>query len=331
MTTEKPITIPRKRGGIGYADLPPISQADAEQEPASERTFPETPNPKLQTPIFNDVTFTRGPARRPVPPVADPLLQWASGLQTKEKRIYAGWLVEAGKHDLLDGAMEQAGFGQVTIKHGNGNLVTHWAVETANVFVIADGVQSMGEMKHTSERYGIAFGWRTLAYDKDRHRPPAPDSPAPRMQSQLRCRVFLRELLAVGYVDPLLLTCRGTVTGDLLTALMRQYDVLDAVDAFRKQAGKPPLNPPFYACSVPLGPGREVTRGSGGQSKEITPMVANIPDPVTRAYVLQHWVKKPWSEMIESLVDGTIAWSIEASRLIAVGDEQTAQVSEEAL
>jgi hypothetical protein len=41
-----------------------------------------------------DVVFSRGPARRPQPRVADPLLQWASGLQTKERTIYAGWLVE---------------------------------------------------------------------------------------------------------------------------------------------------------------------------------------------------------------------------------------------
>jgi hypothetical protein len=38
-----------------------------------------------------DTPFTRGPARRPVPRVADPLLQWATGLTTKDRRIYAGW------------------------------------------------------------------------------------------------------------------------------------------------------------------------------------------------------------------------------------------------
>jgi len=127
---------------------------------------------------MDEVTFTRGPARRPIPRVSDPLLQWATGLQTKERRIYAGWLAEAGKIDALDAAMEQAGFAQVTIKHGSGNMVTHWAVETANLFVIAEGVQSIGEMKHTTERYGIAFGWRTL--------------PGGRQQSQLRFQKLAR-------------------------------------------------------------------------------------------------------------------------------------------
>ena len=85
--------------------------------------------------------------------------------------------------EALDGAMAAAGFDTVTIKHGGGNLVTHWAVETANLFVIADGVQSIGEMKGTRDRFGIAFGWRTL-----------PDG---RQQSQLKLRAFLRELLEV--------------------------------------------------------------------------------------------------------------------------------------
>jgi hypothetical protein len=213
--------------------------------------------------------------------------------------------------------MEQAGFSQVTIKHGSGNMVTHWAVETADLFVIADGVQSIGEMKHTGERYGIAFGWRTLQ--------------GGRQQSQLRFRAFLHELLAVGFEEPLLVTVKGTLTGDMITALTRQYEVLDAVDSFRKQSGKPPYNPPFFACSIPLGPGSEVTRGSGGATKEITPVIAEIPTPITKEYVLAHWIKRPWVQLIEGLIDQTIAWSETTSALIAAGEDQSggAQLEEE--
>jgi hypothetical protein len=257
---------------------------------------------------MDDVTFTRGPARRPMPRVADPLLQWATGLQTKERRIYAGWLAEAGKIDELDDAMGRAGFSQVTIKHGSGNMVTHWAVEAANMFVVAEGVQSIGEMKHTEERYGIAFGWRTLE--------------GGRQQSVLRFRGFLQELLGVGFYEPLLVTVKSTLTGDLIAALTRQYEVLDAVDAFRAQDKKPPLQSPFYACSIPLGPGQEVARGSGGQTKEIAPIVANIPTPVTKEYVRSHWIKREWATLIEGLLDQTIAWSITASKLIGAGEEQ---------
>jgi hypothetical protein len=242
-----------------------------------------------------------------MPRVADPLLQWATGLQTKERRIYAGWMVEAGKLDALDEAMAQAGFSQVTIKHGSGNMVTHWAVETANLFVVAEGVQSIGEMKHTEDRFGIAFGWRTLE--------------GGRQQSVLRFRGFLHELLDVGFYEPLLISVKSTLTGDMIAALTRQYDVLDAVDVFRAQDKKPALNPPFYACSIPLGPGQEVARGSGGQTKEITPPIANIPTPITKDYVRSHWIKRDWSELIEGMLDDTTRWSITASKLIGTGEE----------
>ena len=266
---------------------------------------------------MDDVTFTRGPARRPMPRVADPLLQWATGLTTKEKRIYAGWLAEAGRIDALDDAMEQAGFKQVTIKHGSGNIVTHWAVEVANLFVVAEGVQSIGEMKHTEDRYGIAFGWRTLE--------------GGRQQSVLRFRGFLQELLNVGFYEPLLVTAKSTLTGDVIAALTRQYEVLDAVDTFRTQDKKPPLQPPFYACSIPLGPGQEVARGSGGQTKEITPPIANIPTPITKEYVRAHWIRRDWATLIEGVLDDTIRWSITSSKLIGVGEEQSngAPVDEE--
>ncbi len=298
----------RTGGGMPIADLPPISQQDADAEPPAERlAFPddERRTTNDERPTANEVVFTRGPARRPAPLVADPLLQWATGLPTTDRRMYAGWLIEAGRHPELDDAMGRAGFPPISIRH-SGGVVTHWAVEQADVFVVAEGVQSIGEMRSTWDRYGIVFGWRP----KDG-----------RMQSHLRCRVFVRELLAVGFAEPLLLTLKGTLTGDLITALTRQYDVLDAVDAFRKEVGKPPLTPPFYACSIPLGPGTEVTRGSGSTSKEITPIVAQIPAPITKEYIRERWIRPAWVPLVEGLLDDTKRWSETTSRLIAAGEE----------
>lgn len=264
---------------------------------------------------MDDVTFSRGPARRPLPRVADPLLQWATGLQTNDRRLYAGWLAEVGRSQALDDAMQEAGFSQVTIKHGSGNLVNHWAVETANLYVVAEGVQTIAEMQHSNERFGIAFGWRVLQ--------------GGRQQSQLRFRALLSELTEVGFTEPLLVTAKGTLTGDIINALMRQYDVLDAVDMFRKQQNKPPMQPPFYACSIPLGPGKDVTRGSGGATKEITPVIANIPTQITRDYVLAHWIKKPLVPIIETMIEPTIAWSVATSTQIAAGEETAAQAPTE--
>ncbi len=255
-----------------------------------------------------DRPFSRGPARRPLPRVADPLIQWSTGLTTRERQMYSGWLCEARRSPALDEAMDQAGFSQVIIKHGSGNYVTHWAISTANLFVVAEGVQSLAEMKHSPARFGVAFGWRTLE--------------GGRQQSQMRLRAFLHELLDAGFYEPLLVTAKSTLTGDLTAALMQQYDVLDAIDAFRSADKKPALNPPFYACSIPLGPGADVARGSA-QTKEITPIVANIPTPITKDYIRAHWIKSEWVALIEGLLDETIAWSVTTSQHIAAGEERS--------
>lgn len=254
-----------------------------------------------------DATFTRS-ARRPAPEAEGPTLQWATGLTTINRQVYAGWLVEAGKLDALDDAMRAAELPQVTIKHGSGNTVTHWSIETANVYLLADGVQSIGAMKRTEDRLGIAFGWRTLD--------------GGRQQSVLRAQVLLRELCAVGWYEPITLSVKSTLTGDVIAACMRQYEVLDAIDAFRKLDNKPALNPPLYACALPLGPGVEVARGSGGQTKEITPPIANLPSPITKEYIRAMWCKREWCEAIEARMNAVIAWSIAESRRIAAGDAQ---------
>lgn len=256
-----------------------------------------------------DIEFTRS-ARRPAVVVEDPILQWASGLQTQDKHIYAGWLLEVEKHETLDLSMHEAGFQTVTIKHGNGNIVTHWAIETATAFVVADGVQTPQEMRKTPDRFGIAYGWRTLE--------------GGRRQSQLKMRVLLRELLMVNCYEALTISVKSTMTTDMINALMLQYDVLNAVDGFRQDDKKPVMNPPFYACSIPLTRGEESMRGSGQNTKEITPPAAAMPNPITRDYIKANWIKRDWTAYIESIIEPTIAWSVEESQRIS-GEPQYAE------
>lgn len=252
------------------------------------------------------ITFSRGPARRPLNVAGEPLLQWATGLPTAQRTSYAGWLVEQGKHEDLDDAMTAAGYELVTIKHSGGNLVTHWAVASADMFVLCDGVQLMGEMKRTDERFGIAFGWRTL-----------PDG---RQQSQLRARVLLRPLLEVGYTGPLLLSVKSTITGDVLGALLRQYDVLDEAARQQTTLDKPVRALPFYAFSLTLAPGNEVLRGAKGAQKEIVPPVADVPNPIPRDYLVQHYIRREWVAGVERLIDATVAWSVAESAAIAASE-----------
>jgi hypothetical protein len=70
----------------------------------------------------------------------------------------------------------------------------------------------------------------------------------------------------------------------------------------------------------------EVTRGSGGATKEITPIIASIPTPITKEYILGHWIKRPWVQLIEGLIEPTIAWAETTSTLIAAGEDQAGGV-----
>jgi len=299
----------RPRHAMEEVDVPD-PPAGAGSQVSGVRSETPAPGPRPPAPdTQEDVAFTRGPARRPAP--TDPLLQWATGLPTTRKAIYAGWLIQSYQSEALDEALLAAGFDCVSIRHGAGNVVEHWALPSASLFVICEGVQSIGEMKQTAERYGIAFGWRGAGGQGS--------GVGSRPQSVLRCRVLIRELLQAGYTEPLLLSLKSTLTGDFLAALMRQYDVLDALANFRAEAKKPPMPLPFYACSIPLGPGEAVARGSV-QTKEITPMAALVPTPITREYVLAHWIKREWVPIIEGLLDQTVAWSTTTSQLIAAGE-----------
>ena len=154
--------------------------------------------------------FTRGPARRPKATVSDPLLQWAGGLETKTRALYVGWFTEVNVNAELDEACQRTGFHNVQIKHQRtgapAEIKTHWAIPVANIFVICDGVQTILEMAETKERNGIAFWWKQNG-----------DRP----ESHLRARVYLRELLEVGFDRPFTLTAKSNLTGDIITAMLR--------------------------------------------------------------------------------------------------------------
>lgn len=248
------------------------------------------------------ITFQRGPARRPGLDIDDPKLQWATGLPTTDQRVYAGWFIERGQDDELDAAMRVAQIAQVDIKHtGSGNVGHHWALPTASLFVLCEGLQSKRELMASQDRYGIAYGWTR----DEQGRP----------QSVLRLRVLARELLAVGYDHPLTITLTSTITDDMLAALRRQYAVLEAA----REAGKGDL--PFYAFSLPITQGQAARRGQApGKQREIIPMQAPVPAPATRDYLVRHWIgKRPWVEQIEALLPETIAWSVAESLAISAG------------
>lgn len=248
---------------------------------------------------MTEYQFARGAAKRPTAPT-DKLvrLQWASGLPTTDRRLYAGWLIQVGQDDTLDVLLESAEHEAVTIKHGSGNQVQHWAFDTLSLFVVCDGVQSLADIRGTSERYGIALGWG----EKDGRR-----------ESRLELQAFAQELLDIGYDEPILFSCRSTMTGDVVAALGEHFRVLDR--ATRAV--------PFYAFSVPITLGAAVMRGKSGAQKEICPPVAIIPEVITREYMADHYVSRDLAPRIEKMLDSVVPWSVQRS--VAFGLAEQAQ------
>ena len=108
--------------------------------------------------------------------------------------------------------------------------------------------------------------------------------------------------------------------------------MLASYNAHRKMAGKGEIDLPFYAFSIPLKPSeKDVTRGNknGGQTKEVTPPVADIPSMITPKYFDQHIIKKPWTSIIEAQVDRTIEWSVQLSEKYNEKPLQTQLTTEE--
>lgn len=249
-----------------------------------------------------DLTFQDEPAARPV--ASGPLLQWATGLQTTDRRVYVGWFVETARDEALDAAMQQAGYPTVTIRHASGHAVTHWALETATVFVLARGVPTFAQMRDdpTTHAWGIAYGW-TQTQDG-------------RPQSHLRVQVLLRALLAHGYAEPLVIAFKSTQTADMHRALSAHYDVLDAARTARGR------DYPFYAFSIPIGPSAQpVIRGAAGNSKEITVPVALIPRPITEAYLREHWIARQSTiDRCADLLRAACQWSVRECARIDSGE-----------
>jgi hypothetical protein len=112
----------------------------------------------------------------------------------------------------------------------------------------------------------------------------------------------------VGYEQPLTLSVKSTLTGDLIAAFARQYAVLDRAAQLWGRADLP-----FYAFSLPLGPGSEVTRGKGSQARTIVPVVAQVPEHIDEVYLAAQWTTQAWAERVEGLLDATVAWSVAVS------------------
>jgi hypothetical protein len=227
--------------------------------------------------------------------------------------MHVGWISEVGKFETFDEECDRAGFPKVTIRHGEGKLVTHWDLCDPQFFVMCDGLQSWREAQNTPDRYGIAMGWYDRVDEITRKK---------NSYSIVKAKVFLRALCEADVFIPLVLSVKRLFTQDLLACFGAHLDVLDVAEEMAKQKGQDKQFP-FYAFDIALLPGENVQRGGEGRSKDVAPISTNIPvkDQIDRDFLVSRMAKKTWIEEIESRMDAVVQWSVDVSAAIKAGND----------
>ncbi|MBA2285863.1 MAG: hypothetical protein H0W02_10290 [Ktedonobacteraceae bacterium] len=226
---------------------------------------------------------------------------------------YSGFLIPTDQNPWLDEAMAAAGFQTIVIAHSDGER-EHWRLDQAHLFPLIAGLQSAAQMSKTTERYGVAYGWSSYQ-DKM--------SGATKSMSVLRFRCLLPALLGVGYLEPLKFSISGTMTGDVLNSLTRQFAVLKAVNRLRGEHGLPAMSLPFWAFSLTFAPGAPSKRGQA----TVTPPVVQVPPVIDAGYLASHRVLDDWIALIEEAVAESVPWSVAESQRIAAGNGHTDEVT----
>src|SRR5438552_2010370 len=125
-----------------------------------------------------------------------PLLQWFNALPAG-KILATGWHIQASRCDeALTAALRARAVPRITVLHRmSGEMVEYWSLETCSLLVLCNGFSDPWEMRQSSERDGIAYGWIKASNS-----------------SKMKARVLVAELAVAGYVEPLTVTLEGTIT-----------------------------------------------------------------------------------------------------------------------
>lgn len=224
---------------------------------------------------------------------------------------YSGFLVPTDQNPMLDEAFAIAGAQAIMISHSDGDR-EHWCLPTATLFIVAQGLQSSSQMRDTTERLGIAYGWQLQRDGKTKEITVDPKTGKPKTQSVLKLRCYLPQLVAVGYCEPLRLSISGTMTGDILQGLTRQYAVIRTVRDLRQAKGLAQVALPFWSYALTFEAGPSSNRGIA----KVIPPTVRLPQPIDLEYLKSHRVTVDIAELIKNILDDTVTWSKEESARI---------------
>lgn len=266
-------------------------------------------------------------AQKPV--LEEARLHWFNGLIVIEGGSAIGWHIRKGIDPRVDETLSAMGTPSYTVQHktpgkdGSTDPKPYWALKSCSLVFLAVGVQSMRQMNKTDERLGIAFAWAPESEDKGQ--PKLKADGTPKKMPVLKLRACVAEMALHGYYEPLPLTLSGYIVDEILVALTHQFRALDYYHELRLGKGRGDTYPPFFSLSLPLTPARQPKMvGEPPNLSPIYPMLAEVPDPVTTAYLQQHLVPQElWTALTVkdedglTLVEEAVLWSAKESATLA--------------
>jgi hypothetical protein len=245
------------------------------------------------------------PAQRPLVHDGTVVVDELTGEVSMENFYYSGFFCDTGEDEELDAALEAVNTPKISISHQEG-YAEHWMLQRCALYLLADGLQSKTAMRNTTDRLGVAYGWRT--------------NKAGRTESYLYGHVLPRQILG-RYGRPLVLAIKGTQTEDVLKLFYRQFDVLKlAHEVLRAQGTDMEL--PLWSYAMPAGPAKkQVSRGQTGRSSDIFPIVALTPEQVSVDYLAKYEVPEEHLDLLHTLCMHSVAWSSDLVARIATEQE----------
>lgn len=222
-----------------------------------------------------------------------PLFQWANGWKTKDRRIAAGWVSQAGKFgDDFDAAMKSAGYATFQTTQ-NDTLNTYWLVEGMDMFVVCQGLSGSKRMEADPHRDGIGYGIHSLGFFPNGKE---------NKDGKLQAVVFPTKLAEAGYLKPCLITGRRMTAIKMIYAMTQHFKALDWLFEYAKGNSKTPDDieyPAYYAVAVSIVPGDEESYvGHDGQQSTNIPPVPGLPEKFGEdkkaavAYIQQRLIRR---------------------------------------
>ena len=238
-----------------------------------------------------------------------PHLAWANGkVQAKKANDkYFGPLVgfysEALRDEEFDVAMTNAGIARLDIKHsGDGNIKPYWYFGDAlTLYPLATGLAALKVTQALRPGTIEAMGSAGIAV-----RWPKDDvETGVKGRSVASIRVLPLPLLEVGYMKPLQLSAKSTMSDRLLQALAAHIELCEKADKI--VPGENTVYP--FELALPFVAGGEISVGKANASSTVIPFVADHPASPSADYIKGLYRSDALYEAVKALWPVTKQWA----------------------